>query len=60
MSAPQRRADFRSAAPAWSTNVHVGPDELPQNAVLHQIEQKHLQVGSAFGLSQWIVASNGH
>jgi len=38
----------------------LGPDERPQNAVLHQIEQKHLQVGSAFGLSQWIVASNGH
>ncbi|MFZ1117736.1 MAG: hypothetical protein WAN44_18110 [Propionibacteriaceae bacterium] len=37
---------------------HYGPDELPQNAVLHRIEQKHLQVGSAFGLSQWIVASN--
>jgi hypothetical protein len=40
--------------------VHDGPDELPQNAVLHQIEQKHLQVGSAFGLSQWIVVSSGH
>jgi hypothetical protein len=40
--------------------VHDGPDELPQNAVLHQIEQKHLQVGSGFGLSQWIVVSSGH
>ena len=39
---------------------HYGPDELPQNAVLHRIEQKHLQVGSAFGLSQWIVASHGY
>ena len=28
---------------------HYGPDELRQNAVLHRMEQKHLQVRSAFG-----------
>lgn len=47
--------------PVCETEVeHYGPDELPQNALLHRIEQKHLQVRSAFRLSQWIVASNGY
>ena len=30
---------------------------IDTDAVLRRIEQKHLQIGSPFGLSQWIVAS---